>query len=291
MTGFGQASAESGDLRLTVELRGVNHRYVDFRLRVPPWLFAAEGQIRSRALAGIKRGRVEMNVAVEAIGSGAGTARLDRALAAEAVAMARALRDEFDVEGAIDVNTLLALPGVLRGGALDPEWGAEQRALLERTIDAARQAFDRERCREGQHLQRELSRLLAAMSEIASAIRARAALLPDLVRGRLTERLRALGQDLALDPARVAQEALILADRADVTEELVRLAGHLEQAQGLVDAPDGEPLGKRLEFLLQEIQRETNTVNSKSVDLDLSRLALALKAETEKVREQVQNLE
>jgi uncharacterized protein (TIGR00255 family) len=129
------------------------------------------------------------------------------------------------------------------------------------------------------------------MAAIAAEIHESAATQPEAVRARLVERLGRLAGDVDLDPARVAQEAVILADRCDVTEELVRLAGHLKQAKALLDEPDGEPVGKRLDFLLQEIQRETNTVNSKSADLDLSRRALALKAEVEKVREQVQNLE
>ena len=157
--------------------------------------------------------------------------------------------------------------------------------------DQALQVLEQDRDREGQHLQRELKRRLTGMFKILERIGKRAAMLPGTVRDRLVERLKALSEEVAIDPQRVAQEAAMLADRSDLTEELVRLEGHLEQALSLIGQPDGQPVGKRMDFLMQEINRETNTVNSKSADLELSREALALKAELEKVREQIQNVE
>jgi uncharacterized protein (TIGR00255 family) len=291
MTGYGQASAELGEARVSVELRSLNHRYADLRLRLPAELASSEREIRRKVLAGIKRGRVEMTVNVEPLEGNTSTPRLNQAFVREAIAAAATLRDEFQIEGKPDLDALLGVPGMFRSGPIELEWNDDQREALDRSITAALEALDRERCREGQHLQQELSRLLAGMSAIAAEIRTHAATQPAAVRERLVERLTTLAAGVELDPARVAQEAVILADRCDVTEEMVRLEGHLEQARSLLDRPDGEPLGRRLDFLLQEIQRETNTVNSKSGDLDLSRRALALKAEVEKVREQVQNLE
>jgi uncharacterized protein (TIGR00255 family) len=123
-------------------------------------------------------------------------------------------------------------------------------------------------------------------------VETRARVLPELVRRRLSDRVRAFADQVAeIDPARLAQEVAFLVDRSDVTEELVRLGGHLGQARTVLAQPDGEPVGKRLDFLLQEIGRETNTVGSKASDLEISRLVLELKGEAEKVREQVQNLE
>jgi uncharacterized protein (TIGR00255 family) len=148
--------------------------------------------------------------------------------------------------------------------------------------------------REGRDLERDVVERIGRMVRLTGEIRERAGLLPDGVRDRLVERLRShsLGEALEIDPGRLAQEAVLLADRADVTEELVRLDGHLDQSRALLtDGPGAEPLGKRLDFLVQEIQRETNTICSKSPDLELTRAALSLKVEAEKVREQVQNLE
>jgi uncharacterized protein (TIGR00255 family) len=201
------------------------------------------------------------------------------------------LRDEFGVEGTAGLATLLGVPGMFRSGPIELEWTDAQREALERSLAAALDALDQERCREGEHLRQELSGRLNGMVSIAAEMRGRAAELPSTARERLVERLKSLAADVELDPARIAQEAAILADRCDVTEELVRLDGHLQQARTLLDPGDGDVVGKRLDFLLQEINRETNTVSSKSADLELSRKALALKAEVEKVREQVQNVE
>jgi uncharacterized protein (TIGR00255 family) len=239
----------------------------------------------------IKRGRVELNVNVEPLEGGPSRPQLNRALVREVVAASETLSAEHQVEGKADLSTLLSVPGMFRTGPIELEWDETQRAMLVSTLDKALAALDDDRCREGKHLQQEMSDRLAGMIAISAEIRQRAAVLPTSVRDRLVERLESLSGKIELDPTRVAQEAAILADRCDVTEELVRLEGHLEQARSLVDSPDGETLGKRLDFLLQEINRETNTVNSKSADLDLSRNALALKAEIEKVREQVQNVE
>jgi uncharacterized protein (TIGR00255 family) len=291
MTGYGQASAELGEARVSVELRSLNHRHADLRLRLPPELAASEREIRRQVLSRVKRGRVELTVNVEPLEGGAGAPHLNRSLVREVVAAEVTLREEFAVEGTLDLATLLSVPGMFRTGPIELEWDDARRQALDGAIVAALDALDRERLREGEHLRQELSERLAGMAAIAAEIRDGAAVQPEAVRGRLVERLSRLAADVDLDPARVAQEAVILADRCDVTEELVRLEGHLDQAKSLLDRPDGDPVGKRLDFLWQEIQRETNTVNSKSADLELSRRALALKAEVEKVREQVQNLE
>jgi uncharacterized protein (TIGR00255 family) len=129
------------------------------------------------------------------------------------------------------------------------------------------------------------------MAALAEEIGRLSAGLPEALKRRLLERLKTLAEGVELDPTRVAQEAAFLADRADVTEEIVRLKGHLSRVAALLAEPDGEPVGKRLDFLLQEVNRETNTINGKSADLTISRAVLDLKAEAEKVREQAQNLE
>jgi len=291
MTGYGQATAELDQARLTVELRSLNHRYADIRLRLPQELAGSERTIRRKVLGRVKRGRVEMNINLEPLTGGRSRPQLNQLLVGEVLEAAKTLRESFQVEGQADLGTLLGLPGMFRSGPIELEWDDIQREALDRLLDASLDALDNERRREGSHLQQELSQRLAAMSGIVVQVRELAGAIPDSIRDRLLERLNRLGPDVELDPARVAQEAVLLADRSDVTEELVRLEGHLEQASALLERPDGEPVGKRLDFLLQEINRETNTVNSKSADLELSRKALALKAEVEKVREQVQNLE
>jgi uncharacterized protein (TIGR00255 family) len=163
--------------------------------------------------------------------------------------------------------------------------------VLERALDEALQALDRERLREGGSLVADLLQRVDLMLDLTARVRERAEEVPALARDKLVKRVEALAEGVEIDPTRLAQEAAFLADRGDVTEELVRLQGHLDQMRAWLASPDGDPVGKRLDFLAQEVQRETNTISSKSADLELSRLALALKAEIERVREQVQNLE
>jgi len=291
MTGFGRSAAANGRLRVTVEVRTVNHRFADLRLRLPDGLSALEPDLRKLVLDRIRRGRVEMDVRVDRSGTGAVPASLNRPLVEGILAAARTLHEEYGVEGRVDLGSVLSAPGVI-------EWTSERNALDDDgrllvigTVVAALDAIDAERAREGAALRADLSGRFERMRGLVGEIATLAPRVPEALERRLLDRLRSLSAAVELDPARVAQEAAFLAERSDVTEELVRLAAHVEQATALLANGDGEPVGKRLDFLLQEIHRETNTVTSKSQDLELSRRALDLKAETEKVREQIQNLE
>ncbi|MCP3978800.1 MAG: YicC family protein [bacterium] len=291
MTGYGQGAADLPGARISVELRSVNNRFVDVRLRLPGELSALEAQVRRRVLTKVRRGRVDLTVRLEQAAGGEVGALLDEDLVGQVLAAARALREQHGVTGEPDVATLLRVPGVLRTDPSKLEWGEAERKALFAALDQALEALDAERLREGANLQAELLEVVENMTRLAAAIRSGAGRAAGLVQQRLTQRLSELAGEVALDPARLAQEAAILADRSDVTEEVVRLDGHLEQARELLASPDGDPVGKRLDFLLQEIHRETNTTSSKSSDLELTRTALALKADVEKVREQLQNLE
>lgn len=291
MTGYGQATADLPGARVTVEVRSVNNRFADLRLRLPEALSGWEPEARRRVQARVKRGRVEMTLRVErAPGAGAPVA-LDREVLAGLVAASEVMVREFGVAGPLDVASALRVPGVLRlvsdRDVLDADAAPVLDALLERALDA----HDADRRREGEALRVDLVARAARMLELTGAVLERAGEVPLVARRKLEDRLASLAAGLALDPGRLAQEAAFLADRADVTEETVRLRGHLEQLCALLGETSGEPVGKRLDFLLQEIHRETNTICSKSSDLELSRRALDLKAESEKVREQIQNLE
>jgi len=291
MTGYGKGSAELPGLRITVELRSLNNRFADLRFRLPPELYAEESEIRRRVSARVQRGRVEMGLEVERTDNGDRGVSLNRALVRAVAEAAREVEREFGIEGRVDVNTVLALPDVLQRTRPLAHLDEAGRAAVYGAVEAALAALDAERRREGETLADEIRPRVARMEAIVGEIRALAAELPAAVQRKLLERVETLAASLSLDPARLAQEAAFLADRSDVTEEIVRLEGHVRQAGSLLERPDGEPVGKRLDFLLQEIHRETNTINSKSGDLEISRRALALKLEAEKVREQIQNLE
>jgi uncharacterized protein (TIGR00255 family) len=290
MTGYGQGAAEAPGLKATVELRSVNNRFADLKLRLPDSLVAQESALRGKVLATVKRGRVDLDLRLERTGPGAGLV-LNRAVVDAVLAAWKTLRDDYGIQGEWDLPSLMRVPGLFeaagKGAALDDD----ARAAVDRALDHALAALDAERVREGGRLQADLIQRVATMSGVVGTIRDRAATVPDAIRAKLIDRVSALAGQVPLDPARVAQEVAFLADRSDLTEEIVRLEGHLDQARSLLESVDGEPVGKRMDFLLQEIHRETNTIASKSQDLEISRSALTLKAEAEKIREQVQNLE
>jgi uncharacterized protein (TIGR00255 family) len=291
MTGFGQGSSELPHLRVTVQLRSVNNRFADLRLRLPVEIGGLEAELRGRVLERVRRGRVEMTVQLERPGRGAERPALNVELLDTVLDSAERLQRERHLVGGVDLMGLLSLPGMFRTEAAEPPWGPAEHAALDGALGAALDGFDRDRRREGELLRTELLARIDEMGSHARAARARAAAVPARLEERLHQRLRALSPGIELDPGRVAQEAAILADRADVTEELVRLQGHLDQARSLLADPGGEPVGKRLDFLLQEMLREANTLGSKSGDLELTRSALAIKLAAEKAREQIQNLE
>ena len=291
MTGFGQGSTESPEIRVAVELRGVNNRYTDVRFRVPAELNELESELRRRILERVMRGRVEVTVGVERQDGTETRQTLNRPLLEEVARVAQDAGREAGLQGQVDLMGALSIQGMFKTESVEVAWTDQQKDLLLRALDTALVAFDTDRTREGEALKDDVLSRIDAMLAHAKRAEHRAAEVPEILRDKLVQRLDKLSDVAELDPARVAQEAAYLADRSDVTEEIVRLEGHLTQARVLLDQPDGEPLGKRLEFLLQEIHRESNTVCSKASDLQLTQHALAVKLEVEKAREQVLNLE
>ncbi len=291
MTGYGQGSAEVADLRIAVDMRSVNNRFTDVRLRIPGLPASTETAVRRKVLGRVRRGRVEVSVKLERLDGAEARVVLDRAFLGEVVAAARTLHEEFKLDAELGARDILGITGLFRSSSVDLGWNEAELAALHAAIDAGLAALDADRCREGEVLRKDLLRRVEHMTELAESCGDRARRMPALARDRLLERLRSLASEVELDPNRMAPEAAVQADRCDVTEELVRLTGHLDQAAALLGEADGKPLGKRLEFLLQEIQRESNTLGNKSIDLELTREVLEMKAEIEKVREQVQNLE
>lgn len=282
---------ELSGARLAIELRSVNNRYSDIRFRMPAELGFMEGDLRRRIMGRIRRGRVEVAIRVERQEGQAAGPSFNSQLFDEVMAAARKIRSEQDLSGELNVASLLSIPGMFRQEAPEITWDDDQRELLLGCLDGALDALEADRAREGAALQKELLERLGRMAGKADEVRARAKEAPALVRDKLLQRIQALAEDIELDPSRLAQEAAHLADKCDITEEVVRLDGHLEQASAILSAGEDKPVGKRLDFLVQEIIRETNTICSKSSDLELTRSALDLRAEIDKVREQVQNLE
>ena len=291
MTGFArvQKSSEEGDVVITV--KSVNHRGLDLHFQMPPDLDAFENALRAVIKRRALRGHFQVRVAFTRARPAACV--LNRGLLETYLAAYRQAASELKVLAEPDLNAALGLPGMFREAA-EEEAGAGVEQLLVPALDEAMQALNAFREREGRELASELQARANSLLEASNRMEElRAQALP-AVQARLNERLAGLLGGASLDPQRLAQEAALLADKSDITEELTRLKVHSGQLQDLLAA--GGEVGKRLDFLLQEMSREANTILSKTVGvgelgLTITDLALAAKAEIEKIREQSLNLE
>jgi uncharacterized protein (TIGR00255 family) len=289
MTGYGIGTASSASVRVTVEIRGVNQRYLDVRMVAPreyaPW----ERQVRERVQAAAQRGRVEVSVVRAPLADRRPYRVVVRTELARAyVDAARTLRRQLGLAGEVALADVLRLPDLFEVSEEPPEVKRELPAVLQ-ALARALKAFDAERRREGKNLARDMQRRTALMKHTTTAIRRRLPQVLAALRRQVEERLVRLVGGSEIDAGRVAHEVAMLAERSDVTEELVRLESHLSALAAALRAPG--PVGKRVEFLLQEIQRELNTTGSKAGDTQVTDLVLAAKGEVEKLREQVQNVE
>ena len=285
MTGYGRGEARRDELSVVVELRSVNHRFLDTQLKIPRAYLALESELVGVVKERCRRGRVELFLRRELSGGGRHRARVDSALV-RSIAEAVAALD--GVDGTLRVADLLDLPGVLEIVEDEGDLDSERAVVLEAAARAG-EALATMRAREGAALAADVSRHLDDAEAAVDRLRALAQERPELIRQRLLRRVEELLGDAAIDPARLAQEAALLADKADVTEELDRLRSHFEQARALLVDP--EPVGRRLDFLVQEMNREVNTIGSKGSDATIAAVVVELKSVVERVREQVANLE
>jgi uncharacterized protein (TIGR00255 family) len=289
MTGFGAGAADAPGARVSVEVRGVNQRHLDVRTAAPREYAAWEGEVRERVRAQVERGRVDVTITRTPVA----TRRRYRVavreeLAAAYVEAARSLGRRLRLPGEVTLADALRLPELFEIAERPPDLGRELPAVR-RALAAALHAFTRERRREGRHVQRDMVRRAATLRRLVARMRGRVPALQRAIRTRLEERLGRLMSGVEVDQTRLAQELAALADRGDITEELVRLDSHLGALAAALR--DGAPAGKRVEFLLQEILRELNTTGAKAGDVQTNAWVLAGKAEVEKLREQVQNVE
>jgi uncharacterized protein (TIGR00255 family) len=294
MTGFGRASREIEGLGLEVEVRSVNHRHLDLRVRLPRVLTDQEAAIKKRIQGVLSRGKVDVTVNLT-MSVAATTVEIDKEIAAQYVEASRALRERHSLGAlgeTLDVAALLALPGVTRvvETEIDPEILV---GPLRDAIEDAIEALIAMRAVEGESLSIEIEGRLARVAELADAFEGRAGEVLAVAKQRLHKRAEQIKREVGLlDDARLHQEIVIAADRLDITEELVRLKSHVAQFRETLESADrGEPVGRRLDFLLQELGRETNTVGSKANDAPLAQDVVELKTELERIREQVQNVE
>ena len=287
MTGFGRGSACVGTRTFSVEIRTLNHRFAEYSLHLPRELGEWEERIRRRLSAALARGRIEVWVNIRGE-SWPKAVRVDTKLAEAYLQAAQSVAAEFDLSFDVTPAIILRLPEVVvveeQEVDLEQWWPACADAL-----DVALTKVIAMRRREGMALKEDVLHRLTLLNQLTKDIQSEAEAVPQIYQNKLQERLATIGAEGILDEMRVAQEVVLMAERADINEEVVRLFSHLEQLQAALEM--NEPIGRRLEFLLQEANREVNTIGSKAQNKKISALVVQCKAELEKIREQAQNIE
>jgi uncharacterized protein (TIGR00255 family) len=289
MTGFGVGDVALGEGRVIVEVRSVNQRFLDIRARIPREFVDLTLFVEQAARERLRRGRVEIVVHTE--GSVLRPCVLDRARARAAFSALSELRDELAPGAEVPLSLLASVPDLF-SPPVGPEL-TEVRVAIKRAVEQAIAAMDEMCSREGEALAGDLRARSARLRHFTADVAQRAEGAREAVRRRLRERLDRLlaGAELPIDAVRLETEVALLAERSDVTEEITRLGSHLDQFVSVIEGDKEEPVGRRLDFLLQEMLRETNTLGAKAQDALVSQQVVAMKVELERLREQVQNIE
>ncbi len=289
MTGYGRAVAQVGGLRAEIEISSVNRKQLDVALSLPRSLNALEARVHEEIAAVLARGRISVAATVRALsGRPHARVRIDEPLARAYRDAMRAAARKLDVRDDIGISLLAGMPGVLRVDA-DEEEPERVWPVLQQALRKALNALDRMRRREGAALARDVAGRIAALASAVSEIKRLAPASVVRYRETLRRRLESLRDEPGIAPERLDREALLFADRSDITEECTRIDSHLRQARALLRGP--EPAGKALDFLAQELNREINTIGSKSADAEIAGRVIVFKTELERLREQVQNIQ
>ncbi|MCI9394242.1 MAG: YicC family protein [Oscillospiraceae bacterium] len=288
MTGYGRAERTLDGRTVTVELRSVNNRYLDCNVRMPRlYLFAEEG-FKAQVQKTISRGKVDVFITLEGAGTQALAVSVNRPVADGYYAALRELAELYGLNGDIPISLLSQFPDVLL--AEKAEEDADQTAQeISAALTQALLDFDQMRTREGAKLEEDILSRAARIEELVEQVKSRSPETVSEYRARLEERMNEVLANLQLDPARILTEAAIFADKVAVDEETVRLTSHIAQLREMLS--QGGAIGRKLDFLIQEFNREANTIGSKCSDMEIAGLVVEMKAEIEKIREQVQNVE
>lgn len=288
MTGYGKGEAQSGNVVLTVEIKTVNHRYADITVKLPRSLMAMENELRRQVGQVLKRGKIDVYVNFGQAEESSVVPVLNRPLAQAYHELFTQMRNELGLSGGVTLDMIISQKDVIQLREAESSSEVLQQCLAE-ALERALGQVAVMRGNEGSATATDLHERLAQLEALLVQVEQRAPLVPQEWQAKLIDRLARLQQNHEWEPQRVAQEIAVYADRCDISEELARFRSHLGQFRGLFD--DLEPVGRRMDFLVQELNREVNTMGSKSNDADLTRTVVAMKAELEKVREQVQNIE
>ena len=288
MTGFGRGEAQDTVKKFTVEMKSVNHRFSEIVIRMPKFYSPLEDRIRKVIQQEVARGRVDVFVSYEQIGTKKKQIQVDKELAMAYSNALRELEGALGQSGNIDLKDIAAFPDVLKveetEDDLDQIWNT-----LKVAVEQAAGQLAEMRQVEGDKLKKDFLHRVDLIGQINEDIKARSPKVVDEYRERLQSRIKDLLGDMQLDESRLANEVAFFADRCSITEENVRLKSHLDQIKESLES--NEAVGRKLDFLVQELYREINTIGSKANDLEIGALVITVKSEVEKIREQVQNIE
>jgi len=288
MTGFGRGNCEKDGKSFTIEIKSVNHRYFETNIRMPRVLIAFEDKIRKIIGDKVKRGKIDVFVTQGNYDKEDAYANLNEKLAESYIECFRVLKDKYNLEGDVSVSQIARLPEVITLKQKEEDI-SETFEQIEESLNEALEALLFMREREGEKLLEDVIIKCDLIKGLVEKVKERSPFVFEEYKGKLTQRLSALHKEVEFDESRVAMEVAIFADKVGIDEEIVRLNSHIEQMRETLII--NEPIGRKLDFIIQEMNRETNTIASKANDLEILNTVINMKSEIEKIREQIQNIE
>ena len=288
MTGFGRAEAVTKEWKITVELKSVNHRYLDLNIKMPRKLNLFEGQIRNLMKTYMQRGKVDVFITYEDYTAGSVALKYNRGLASEYMNYLKEMEEQFHLKNDITAAMLSRYPEVLTMEE-QPVNEEELWSRMEGPLNEACRKFAEAREREGENLKKDLLLKLEGLDQMVSKVEERSPMVVQTYREKLEAKVHELLEDSQIDDSRIAAEVVLFSDKICNDEETVRLHSHIRGMKNILTEKEG--IGRKLDFMAQEMNREANTILSKSNDLEVSDIAIDLKTEIEKIREQIQNIE
>ncbi len=288
MTGYGRAQASLNGREITIELRSVNHRYFDCSIRLPRVYSFLEEVIKSELQKSIARGKVDVFLTIDSSGADTVTVSLNEPVLKGYLEVASTLRETYQLRDDLSISSAMRLPDVLTVSKEDEDEDA-LKADVCKVLGEAVEGYIAMSCREGEKLKEDIVYRISLIEELVKDIEVRSPKCVEEYRAKLEARMKEILDSVTIDPQRILTEAAIFADKVAVTEEIVRLRSHLNQLRDML--AKGGAIGRKLDFLVQELNREANTIGSKANDVEMAQMVVDIKAEIEKIREQVQNIE
>ena len=289
MTGFARYENQNGELTCKVEIKSVNNRFIDINTRLPKSLAALELPLKKLVKSKCARGSFDISISLESNGQSGANFEIkpNLPLAAQYLKAFNQIRDDLKLQGEIDINAILGQRDIVKPELKEPDDSSEE--TVTSTVEKTLSDLIKMREDEGANLEKDIISQIKGIEKLGGAIKSLQSTTVQEFQDRLKEKIQTLTNGMDLDPARMAQETALLADRCDVTEEIIRLKSHLDQFYKLTESD--EPQGRKLEFLTQEINREVNTIGSKTIDIEVSKAVIEMKSRLEKIREQLANIE